>query len=523
MRIYRKQLDYITVSCYCHYVLAIRQPIDFQGRCQIKTAANRNKILFVTPPYHSGVDEVAGRWIPLGLVYLAGAARQVTLDTEIYDAMAKRHNYPEIEHRFRESMADYVASTAITATINEAIKTLELAKRIKPDTITILGGVHPTFMYEEIFASSVAVDYIVIGEGEVTLRRLLEVLEEGGDPENVAGIAFRRGGTVVKTDRRSLMDTIDDLPTAWDLLDWRDYYSLVIPDSRLGAISSSRGCDHDCTFCSQQKFWEKSWRARDPQKVADELEYLYKTCHVNVFLLTDEYPTKNRERWEALLDAVIAKDIPVYLLMETRPADIIRDRDIVWKYRKAGIIYVSLGIETTDQSSLDAMKKEQILENITPVFDILREHEVVSEASFMLGGPDETSASINKTMLFAQQCNPDIVNFFTFTPWPYSEAYRDLKPFIRVQNYEKYNMVDAVLEPHDMSILQVEVAVADCYRRFYMGKIIEFMTMKATFRRDYLMRITKLFMGSPFVMKKLGMAILGKIPAKIEEMRRGKG
>ena len=496
------------------------QHIEFQGRCQIKTVANRKKILFVTPPYHSGVDEIAGRWIPLGLVYLAGATRQAKLDTEIYDAMAKGHAYPEIEHRFCESMADYVASTATTATINDAVKTLELAKRIKPDTITILGGVHPTFMYEEVLASSAAVDYIVIGEGEVTLRHLLEVLEAGGDPGKVAGIAFRRGGTVIKTDRRTFMETIDDLRAAWDLLDWGDYYSLVIPGSRLGAISTSRGCDHDCTFCSQQKFWEKSWRARDPQKVANELEYLYTTYQVNVFLITDEYPTKSRERWEALLDAVIAKGIPVYLLMETRASDIIRDRDIIWKYRKAGIIYISFGVETADQSTLDAMKKEQVLEEMKQVFDILREHEIVSEASFMVGFPDETSDSIKKTMQLAQQYNPDIANFFTFTPWPYADGYNDLKPLIRVHDYGKYNLVDPVLEPHKMSILQIEVAIADGYRRFYMGKIIEYMTMKATFKRDYLMRITKLFMGSSFVMKKLGFGILGKIPAKMEEVKR---
>jgi anaerobic magnesium-protoporphyrin IX monomethyl ester cyclase len=501
---------------------SMMQRTELQGRYRIKTAANRKKILFVTPPYHSGVDEIAGRWIPLGLVYLAGAARQANLDAEIYDAMAKGDAYPEIEHRFRESMPDYVASTAITATINDAVKTLELAKRINPDTVTILGGVHPTFMYEEVLASSAAVDYIVIGEGETTLRNLLEVLEGGGDPETVAGIAFRRGGTVVKTDRRAFMESIDDLPAAWDLLYWKDYYSLVIPDPRMGAISTSRGCPHICIFCSQQKFWENSWRARDPQKVADELEYLYTTFHVSVFLITDEYPTRDRERWEALLDAIIVKDIPVHLLMETRASDIIRDRDIMWKYRKAGIIYISVGTETACHAALDATIKEQVYEEMKQVFDILREQEIVSEASFMVGFPDETPDSIKKTMHLVQQYNPDIANFFTFTPWPYSDVYDDLKPLIRAHDYGKYNLVDPVIEPHKMSILQIEVAIADGYRRFYMGKIIEFMTMKATFRRDYLMRITKLFMSSSFVMKKLGIGILGKIPAKMEEMRRGK-
>ncbi len=501
----------------------IMQRIEFQGRCQIKTAANLKKVLLVTPPYHSGVDEIAGRWIPLGLVYLAAAARQVIPDAEIYDAMAKGHAYPEIEHRLRESMADYVASTAITATINDAVKTLELAKRIKPDTVTILGGVHPTFMYEEVLTGSAAVDYIIIGEGEVTLRHLLEVLEADGNPETVAGIAFRREGAVVRTGSRTFMESIDDLPAAWDLLDWEDYYSLVIPGSRLGTISSSRGCRHVCAFCSQQKFWEQSWRARDPRKVADELEYLYATYGVNVFLIADEHPTRSRERWETFLDALIAKDIPVYLLMETRAPDIIRDSDIIWKYRKAGIIYISVGIETADQAALDAVKKEMNIAEMGRVFDILREQEIVSEASFMLGFPDETPSSINNTMQLVQEYNPDIANFLTYTPWPYSEGYTDLEPHLRVHDYGKYNMVDPVLEPHKMSILQVEVAQADCYRRFYMGKLMEFMTMKAGFKRDYLMRITKLFMSSHFVMKKLGVGILGKIPAKIEEMKRRNG
>ena len=175
-------------------------------------AANPGKILFVTPPYHCGVVEIAGRWIPLNFVYLAGAARQAGLVAEIYDAMAKDHGYPEIELRFRESMAGYVATTALTATINDAIRTLELAKRVNPATITIIGGIHPTFMHEEVLNSSAAVDYIVCGEGETTLRELLTVLEAGGDVATVPGLAYRQGDAIVRTPKRRFMESIDDLP-----------------------------------------------------------------------------------------------------------------------------------------------------------------------------------------------------------------------------------------------------------------------------------------------------------------------
>ena len=485
----------------------------------IISSADLSKILFVTPPYHCGIVEIAGRWIPLNFVYLAGVARQAGLVAEIYDAMTKDHGYPEIEQRFRGSMADYVATTALTSTINDAIKTLELAKSIKPDTITILGGVHPTFMYEEVLKSSPAVDYIVCGEGEDTLRQLLTVLEAGGDPATVPGLAFRQGDSIVKTPKRCFMESIDDLPAAWDLLDWQDYTYFVIPNSRLGAISTSRGCDHDCIFCSQQKFWEKSWRARDPRKVADELEYLYKTFEVNVFLITDEYPTRDKVRWEAFLDLLIAKELPIYLLMETRATDIIRDQEIIGKYRKAGIIYISIGIEATDQATLDFFKKDAHVDEAKQALALISDHGIVSEASFMLGLPDETTASVKRTFQLAQQYNPDIANFLAVTPWPYADMYADVRQDIRQWDYAKYNLVDPIIEPKKMSMLQVEVAIVDCYRKFYMGKIIEVMTMKDDFRRGYLIRFTKLFMGSSFIVKKMGIGMLGKIPAKVEEMR----
>jgi len=460
-----------------------------------------NKILFVTPPYRCGIAEIAGRWIPLNLVYLAGAAHQAGLAVEIYDAMTKGDGYSRIGERLRESKADYVASTAITATVNDAIKVLELAKGIRPAAVTILGGVHPTFMYEEVLTSSAAVDYIVCGEGEATLRELLQVLEEGGDPNTVAGLAFRQGDRIVKTEERPRLESIDDLPAAWDLLDWGDYTYLFIPDSRLGAISTSRGCGLDCAFCSQQKFWQKSWRGRDPQKVADELEHLHTLYGVNVFLLTDEHPTRDRGRWEAFLDAVIAKAMPIYLLMETRAADIIRDHAILRKYRQAGIVWISIGIEANRPAADEAKQ----------ALDLIHEQEIISEASFMLGFPDETSASVKETLQLAQYCNPDFANFLAVAPWPYSEMYAGVKQYIKESDYSRFNMVDPVIGPEKMSTFQVEVALADCYRKFYMGKMAEVMTMKNDFKRAFILRATKLFMGSPFILKKLCVGMFGKL------------
>jgi anaerobic magnesium-protoporphyrin IX monomethyl ester cyclase len=98
--------------------------------------------------------------------------------------------------------------------------------------------------------------------------------------------------------------------------------------------------------------------------------------------------------------------------------------------------------------------------------------------------------------------------------------YGEVKQYIREWDYSRYNLVDPVIEPKNMSLFQVEVALADCYRKFYMGKMMDVMTKKDDFKRGFMMRATKLFMGSPFIFKKLKVSMLGKIPAKVEEVKK---
>lgn len=190
----------------------------------------KSTILFITPPYHCGVVEAAGHWIPLTFVYLAGAARKSGLEAVIYDAMTKRVTCDGIRKVIEESKPDYVATTAITATVLDALEVLKAAKEVNPGIVTIIGGVHPTFMCEETLRNP-AVDYVVIGEGERTLQELLECLEQKGSPSTVAGIAYRDKGQTIITQPRAFVEDLDTLETAWDLIEWKDYTLFVMPGS----------------------------------------------------------------------------------------------------------------------------------------------------------------------------------------------------------------------------------------------------------------------------------------------------
>src|SRR3990172_3665374 len=172
----------------------------------------KSKVLFITPPYHAGVVEVAGRWVPLNCVYLAGAAREAGFESVVYDAMTKNVGHKEIEGKIREVKPRFVATSAITCTLPDAIKVLETAKAIDPSITTILGGIHPTFMYKEVFSLSKSVDFIVRGEGEETLGELLIAFDSGKDHSTISwqaisevkGLAYRKDGSVAITADRPL-------------------------------------------------------------------------------------------------------------------------------------------------------------------------------------------------------------------------------------------------------------------------------------------------------------------------------
>jgi anaerobic magnesium-protoporphyrin IX monomethyl ester cyclase len=479
----------------------------------------KKKILLITPPYHCGVVEAAGRWMPLAFVSLAAMAQRAEWNAEIYDAMTRNHGLKEIEEKLLESKPDAVAVTAATSTIVAALDVLKLAKKINPDVLTIVGGVHPTFCYQELLEQDhAAIDIVVRGEGEVTLFELLARLSRNESYENVDGLAFHDGQKIVVTPERQFLQELDSIPMAWDLVDWSDYTYFVIPGSRLGVINSSRGCNHDCTFCSQQKFWKQSWRSRNPEKVVDEIQHLREEYGVNVVLIADEFPTKDRVRWEQMLDLLIERSLDVHLLMETRVEDIVRDEDILWKYRRAGIVHIYIGVEATSQETLDLIKKDISVEQSLQAIRLIHRHNMITETSFVLGFPDETEESISRTLKLARFYNPDFAHFLAITPWPYANLYEQVKDHIRIFDYSKYNLIEPIIKPRAMTLKQIDDAIVSCYRKFYMSKLNEILCLRDDFKRKYLLNSMRVMMNSSFLTAK--MKGLGKLPAQVKRVLR---
>ncbi len=478
---------------------------------------NDNKrVALVTPPYHSGVVETAGRWPNVAFVYIAGALREAGFDPVIYDAMTLDHDLDRITTELEDVGPAFVLTTAYTASYPAAVRLLQAAKAAVPGVITAIGGVHAHFMFEEVLTENGdAVDYVIRGEGELTTPELLQCLCAGDDPAKVKGVAFLRDGAVHATPSRAFVHDLDALPQAWDLVDWDPYVFYPLPDTNLAVVSSSRGCDQACSFCSQQVFWKRSWRARSPESFVNELQSLRDDFGVGVMMLSDETPTLDRTRWERILDLLIERDLGLQLLMETRVDDVLRDEDLMPRYREAGIQHVYLGVERTDQATLDLFKKNTSVQMGKRAIELINSQDMISETSLVLGLPTDTPETIESTFELACHYNPDLAFFLTIAPWPYADMYADLEPHIVSRDYEDYNLVAPVVKPIAMTTDELMAQIIDCYRRFYMGKLAKVPSMSKA-KRDYFLVTMKLLMENSYLKQFMGG--LGTMPEEVKRL-----
>lgn len=457
------------------------------------------RISLITPPYHSGVVESAGTWLNLGFVYIAGALRKAGYEVDYYDAMALWHEWPDIQKRIENFAPDVVATTAYTASIVDAVKLLELAKKINPEAVTVIGNVHATFCYEELLGDSdTPINFVVRGEGEVTLPALLDCLQAGDDPAKVPGLAFCRDHQVVATGAASFIEDLDALHAAWDLVEWPLYSYNPKPGSTLAIVSSSRGCVQNCSFCSQQLFWQRTWRARTPENFVAELAMLNRKYGVNVAMLADEIPTRDRARWERILDLIIERPPGVKLLMETRVDDILRDEDIMEKYQRAGVEHIYVGVEAGSQAMLNLFRKGTKVEQSKRAIDIINQADIVSETSFVLGMPEETPESIADTVELAKQYNPDMAFFLALAPWPYADLYPTLKAYVATKDYRKYNLVEPVIKPSNMTLAELEKELGRAAQKFYMYKF-QNLDQLSTWKREFMVAVFDILVNNSYL------------------------
>lgn len=459
------------------------------------------RIVLIHPNYHSGGAEIAGNWPPAWIAYLAGALKAIGFDdVRFIDAMTNDLTDDQLRDMLAAETPDIVGTTAITPSIYKAERVLEIAKEVHPGAVTVLGGVHATFMYKQVLTEAPWIDAIVRGEGEVVFNDLVTTIAEGrwpADRDKVKGIAYRAADQILATPAAPPIADVDSLTPDWSLLEW-DKYKYIPMNTRVAIPNMARGCPFTCSFCSQWKFW-RNYRIRDPKKVVDEIETLVKEHDVGFFILADEEPTINRKKFVAFCQELIDRDLGILWGINTRVTDILRDEELLPMYRKAGLIHVSLGTEAAAQLKLDLFNKETTVAQNKKAIKLLRDNGIVVEAQFIVGLENETVETLEETYQMARDWDPDLANWSMYTPWPFSNLFQDLGDKVEVFDYEKYNFVTPIIKPEAMDRATLLDRVMHNYRRFYSHKAIFSYPWAGTGqRRKYLLGCLKAFLKSGF-------------------------
>ena len=462
------------------------------------------RILLLHPNYHSGGAEIAGHWPPAWVAYLAGYLKAGGYqDVQFVDAMTRNLSDEEVRLRIEEIRPDIVGCTAITPSIYKAQALLKVAKEVNPEIVTVLGGIHGTFMYPQVLKEAPWIDAVVRGEGEQVLLNLVAAVESGDWMERragVKGIAYAVDGKVIATPAEPPIADLDRINPDWGILEWDRY--MYIPLNRRVAIPNfARGCPFTCTFCSQWKFW-RDYRIRDPKKVVDEIETLVREHQVGFFILADEEPTIHRKKFIAFCEELIERKLPVLWGINTRVTDILRDEKLLPLFRRAGLIHVSLGTEAAAQLKLERFNKETTIAQNKKAIALLRAAGIVAEAQFIVGLENETAQTLEETYRMALDWKPDMANWAMYTPWPFSDLFQELGDKVEVFDFEKYNFVTPIMKPDAMQRSELLDGVMKNYRRFYMRKsFLEYPWIREKTKRNYMLGCLKAFLKSGFERK----------------------
>lgn len=360
------------------------------------------KILLVKPPERSSFNFGA-----FSLGVLAAAVRDLA-EIEILDATDL--SLDEAVGAVEARQPDLVGVTAMgfSSVAPVAAFVRRLATAGNGGFAIVAGGHGASSLPDEILAAGAGA--VVVGEGEVTFRRLVEEGIEAcrpGDP----GLALLDGGRVVTGPPQKLAFPLDRLcEPARDLM--------PPPADGVHLMETSRGCPHVCSFCEATRFYGRRWRGFSPRRVVEEVRRLVEVFGAFVIEFADDNFTASPQRVLRICEALRGETLPAFFLVSARADDLVSRPDLIPALAEARMLRVSVGVETLDPAVAAGVGKPIPAEVYRDAFHRMRKLGIFSVASLIVGLPGETPEARARSIELAVEAAPDAARFLPFLPVP---------------------------------------------------------------------------------------------------------
>lgn len=443
----------------------------FLFKIQLKRYSHDNmKVTFLNPPQTNSKYRFLGVVAPsLGIGYMASVLEQNNVDVDVIDASALELGYDEIGEEILKRNPDIVSISALTPTIGVALDSADKIKQVKPDTIVVLGGYHPTFEYESVLEEK-SVDIVIRGEGEYTLLELVRTLENQEDLKNVKGLAFHdeHDDSLVLTPDRPIIQNLDELPFPAFHLFPMDKYRILNISTNVATIITTRGCPMQCSFCSSAALHGNKLRRRSYQNVCDEIELRLTEQNIDTIAFMDDTFTLNKRFIRDFCREIKRRNLKFWWGCTSRVDTL--DEELLELMKEAGCITIFMGVESADQIMLEKMNKNITLDKTRRAFELCRKVGIRTIASCVIGMPEDTRESINRTIKFVKKLNPNYAIYSLATPYPGTRFYNETikKDLISIKDWSKYTLIDPVLETTECSITELRSIQKKAFLGFYL-------------------------------------------------------
>ena len=394
---------------------------------------------------------------PLGLAYVAASLKEAGYPCHVIDgtgnALDRIQPYPGradflVQGLSPRDIADRVPSDATAVGIGCMFSTLwplvrmvaEAVRARLPDVLLVLGGEHGTAVPEYSLRNG-PFNAIILGEGEETFINLLRAHAAGRSFHEVKGIAFLDGGRYVNTGLSPRIRVVDDIPPPdWDALPIEEYIARhQINGINLGRsmpLLATRGCPYQCTFCSSPNMWTRRYIARNPKLVVDEMERYIRTYRVSNFDFQDLTAVVKRIWVVEFCQELIDRGLNITWQMPSGTRCEIFDEEVAELLYRSGCRALAFAPESGDPEILEKVQKQVDLEKFFTAAEIAVKQGLKLSCFFVIGFPDDTPMSLNKTMKLLRKLallGVHDVAVTKFIPYPGSELFQRLQADGKIQ------------------------------------------------------------------------------------------
>jgi anaerobic magnesium-protoporphyrin IX monomethyl ester cyclase len=429
---------------------------DISALVKEPTSAERDPetvdVLLVNPPAPDGgiwirSQHRVGRrsrenmvWSQVSLATMA-ACLHPDYKVEVVDAIATRMGWPEFEELLSKKRPSYYLTQVTAPTLTNDMYGVFLAK--SKGARTIAFGTHVTPNTINTMTAYPALDFVLRGEPELTLRELVDALEgktgqneqmealiqktdpnhvpisaemvAHGDLSSIKGLAWRSAGEIKLNPDRLFIPDLNELPLPMHHLLPLDSYRMPLIKGPYSFVVPSRGCPAGCKFCIKHVSYNYSVRLRSAENIMAELCGLKKLGINNVMMYADLF-TVNRDQVVSICKAMIEEKIDMHWICNSR-VDYV-DEEMLSLMGQAGCHMISWGIESGSEEILKRIRKGADPSKAKQALNWAKKAGIKNFGYFIIGLPGETEETIQQTITFSKKLPLNVAIFHIAAPYP---------------------------------------------------------------------------------------------------------